>query len=382
MKCPKCDHFQAGTVECEKCGIFFESYLKRQERLVKEQEEAAASAVASGQKSSSVWMIVGVLLFLVAGGWGYYSSTRPPSSPQSAAVTGSLLLDAPMMTDNKPSATISDQDFVAENAVPVASGGSGGSAIEQARQATVFIKTPWGSGSGVFVTGVGHIVTNRHVVEFDAKTLKDLKEKSAELDRQLKLEKKNIKYFKGQLNNAPRELREQMRDNIRRRQESYDKYLAMSHEFHQRLLDIERASWVSDIEVVLFDGTRYRVQSMQIGKSSDLALLAVDCINSPALKPVVNSLSLPPGQKVYTVGNPVGLRHTVTSGIVSGYRQYGGNVYIQTDAAINPGNSGGPLVDESGQLLGVNTMILRDTEGIGFAIPFAKIREEFGVYLN
>ena len=85
------------------------------------------------------------------------------------------------------------------------------------------------------------------------------------------------------------------------------------------------------------------------------------------------------GDKVYTIGSPVGLRHTVTAGIFSGYRQHetNGQVYLQTDAAINPGNSGGPLIDEHGFARGVNTMILRDTQGIGFAIPIEKVFEEF-----
>lgn len=85
------------------------------------------------------------------------------------------------------------------------------------------------------------------------------------------------------------------------------------------------------------------------------------------------------GDKVYTIGSPVGLRNTVTSGIFSGYRSYSGDnqLYLQTDAAINPGNSGGPLIDENGYVRGVNTMILRDTEGIGFAIPIDVVFEEF-----
>lgn len=88
------------------------------------------------------------------------------------------------------------------------------------------------------------------------------------------------------------------------------------------------------------------------------------------------------GQKVYTIGNPSGLRHTVTSGIISGYREYKDNPLIQTDAPINPGNSGGPLIDENGRAIGVNTMIIRDTEGIGFAIPMKSVFEEFGNYIS
>jgi S1-C subfamily serine protease len=85
---------------------------------------------------------------------------------------------------------------------------------------------------------------------------------------------------------------------------------------------------------------------------------------------------------VYTIGSPSGLRHTVTSGVISGFRERDGQSFIQTDAPINPGNSGGPLVDENGRVLGINTMILRDTQGIGFAIPIQAVREEFGLYIG
>ena len=73
----------------------------------------------------------------------------------------------------------------------------------------------------------------------------------------------------------------------------------------------------------------------------------------------------------------MGLKHTVTSGIVSGLRKYNGNVYIQTDAPINPGNSGGPLIDMDGKILGVNTAVARNAVGIGFAIPIKTVFDEF-----
>jgi S1-C subfamily serine protease len=85
------------------------------------------------------------------------------------------------------------------------------------------------------------------------------------------------------------------------------------------------------------------------------------------------------GQVVYAIGSPMGLNNTVTSGIFSAYRKKVGTdeIYLQTDAAINPGNSGGPLVDARGDVLGVNTMILSNTEGIGLAIPIEVVLEEF-----
>jgi S1-C subfamily serine protease len=90
-----------------------------------------------------------------------------------------------------------------------------------------------------------------------------------------------------------------------------------------------------------------------------------------------DSDTLEVGDLVLAIGNPFGVGQTVTSGIVSGLARSeigaaGASVFIQTDAAINPGNSGGALVDMSGKLVGINTMIFSQTGGsvgIGFAIP-------------
>ena len=95
--------------------------------------------------------------------------------------------------------------------------------------------------------------------------------------------------------------------------------------------------------------------------------------------PVGSSAELQVGQTVLAIGNPFGLDHTLTTGIVSALNrtvenEAGGDIdnVIQTDAAINPGNSGGPLIDSAGRLVGINTMIYSPSgayAGIGFAVP-------------
>jgi S1-C subfamily serine protease len=86
------------------------------------------------------------------------------------------------------------------------------------------------------------------------------------------------------------------------------------------------------------------------------------------------------GETVIAIGNPFGLSHTVTTGVVSATKrtlQTGGRTYtdfIQTDASINPGNSGGPLLNILGQLIGINTAIYGNAQGIGFAIPVDRAR--------
>jgi S1-C subfamily serine protease len=255
--------------------------------------------------------------------------------------------------------------------------------VEQARNATVFIKTPWGSGSGFFVTANGYIVTNRHVVEFDAAHLKKLKSEADKLAAALERDRRNIGVLESQLPNVRDPgVRQQVEEELKRRQEAQEKYTALHKEIVGQLQRIERSSWSSDIKVILIDGSEFAVQSLKMSDRTDLALLSVDCYNAPFIRPVTDSRHFGQGQKVYSIGSPMGLRHTVTGGIISGYREHKGRKFIQTDAPINPGNSGGPLIDEQGGLIGINTMVLRDAQGIGFAVPFQEVKTEFGQYLG
>jgi S1-C subfamily serine protease len=75
------------------------------------------------------------------------------------------------------------------------------------------------------------------------------------------------------------------------------------------------------------------------------------------------------GDKLFTIGSPMGLRHVVTSGVFSGNNEIDGKEMLQTDASINPGNSGGPLIDQEGRVVGINTLVMTAAQGIGFAIP-------------
>jgi S1-C subfamily serine protease len=132
------------------------------------------------------------------------------------------------------------------------------------------------------------------------------------------------------------------------------------------------------VEVQLSNKRRFPAKVVGTDKTHDLALLQID---APDLQPVTlaDSSQLNVGQKVYAIGNPFGLSGTMTRGIISAIRpirsESGAPIEdaIQTDAAINPGNSGGPLLNSSGEVIGINTMIASNgadqSSGIGFAIP-------------
>ncbi|MFT7487584.1 MAG: S1-C subfamily serine protease [Candidatus Paceibacteria bacterium] len=133
-------------------------------------------------------------------------------------------------------------------------------------------------------------------------------------------------------------------------------------------------------DVTLADLSTHQAQLVGVYPPADLAVLKIQALNH-RLRPIRlgTSRELLVGQNVFAVGNPFGLDHTLTTGVISGLgrniRSVNGDQIrdvIQTDAAINPGNSGGPLFDSAARLIGVNTAILGREDGatgIGFAVP-------------
>jgi len=131
--------------------------------------------------------------------------------------------------------------------------------------------------------------------------------------------------------------------------------------------------------VTLADGSEHDAKLVGVEPDKDLAVLKIDLEKELRALPIGTSYDLKVGQSVYAIGNPFGLDHTLTTGVISGLGRENQSVsnrpitdMIQTDAAINPGNSGGPLLDSSGRLIGVNTQIISPSgasAGIGFAVP-------------
>ena len=138
------------------------------------------------------------------------------------------------------------------------------------------------------------------------------------------------------------------------------------------------------VTVTLKDGREF--EGVVKGKDdvTDLAVVQIQTLGVDLpVAPLGNSDSVRVGDWAIAVGNPVGLNNTVTLGIISTLTRSSAQVgipdkridFLQTDAAINPGNSGGPLLNEQGQVIGINTAIRPDANGIGFAIPIDRARE-------
>lgn len=127
------------------------------------------------------------------------------------------------------------------------------------------------------------------------------------------------------------------------------------------------------IRVILKDGLEFDAEVKGRDPNTDLALIEIKANNNLPKIELGDSDSLQIGEWVVAIGNPFGLGHTVTAGIISAKgRVIGSGPYddfLQTDASINPGNSGGPLIDMNGKVVGINTAIVAGGQGIGFAIP-------------
>ena len=123
--------------------------------------------------------------------------------------------------------------------------------------------------------------------------------------------------------------------------------------------------------------TYKQVRIIALNKFGDLALLKVEEKDAPRFKfvPLGNADGLSVGETVFAIGSPLGLERTVTEGILSTKtREVGGVLYLQTTAQINPGNSGGPLLNLSGEVIGVTNMKVTAGEGLGFAIPVESVK--------
>ncbi len=136
------------------------------------------------------------------------------------------------------------------------------------------------------------------------------------------------------------------------------------------------------VTVTLKDSRTFSGKVMGQDPLTDVAVVKINANNLPIAQ-LGNSDQIRPGQWAIAIGNPLGLDNTVTAGIISATGRTSSDVrvpdkrinFIQTDAAINPGNSGGPLLNQQGQVIGMNTAIIGGAQGLGFAIPINQAKE-------
>lgn len=369
--CPKCGHQQEGREECAVCGLLFHRFEQVRDRRQEQSRQEDTRPAPGGRGYGSLVVAALVLVVLTASLTAYFLAGRhqgpapvPPQSPPDQAAVSAV---------SPPPASVRPAPLPSAPVVVKAS------PIEQAKNATVAIETPWGKGSGFFISETT-IVTNKHVVAPDRSHLDKERQKLATSRKLISLEQEKITDLRRRLQQmADGPSRRQLIIIIQESEKELARVLPLQAEGEARLKAMERPLATADIKIFLADGSEHTAQSSRVSPERDLALLSLYSVQPAILQPAPQGRVLNQGDKVYTVGNPVGLRNTVTAGVFSGYRQHqeSKEVLLQTDAPINPGNSGGPLIDEHGLVHGVNTMIWRNTQGIGFAIPIRTVLEEF-----
>lgn len=135
------------------------------------------------------------------------------------------------------------------------------------------------------------------------------------------------------------------------------------------------------VTVVLTDGRRFEGKVLGQDLLTDVAVVKIEANDLPTVS-LGNSDQLQPGEWAIAIGNPLGLDNSVTVGIVSATGRSSADIgvsdrrvgFIQTDAAINPGNSGGPLLNQQGEVIGMNTAIISGAQGLGFAVPINTVQ--------
>jgi S1-C subfamily serine protease len=369
MECPKCGHEQSEPTECLKCGIIFEKYIQIQKQIELESAKAGEgqvefqSAGSTGRASRTVLLIVGMLVLTLCGYFMLRSDSPDTPDGQGENYTTSEI----------------DGDLDSISA-QIKSAVHARTPLERARNATVFIKSQIGLGSGFFIDAKCNLITNRHVVEVEAKEIEELEKERDQLAGAIEDTENRINKLIADHQNRGVEVDLDNPPNMIAAQ------IQLFHMFKLRLERVEQylkgaTDFDTEIEISLADGSTYDADIIAVSDRYDLALLRIYAEDCPCLK--IDSVErLAVGQKVFTIGNPKGLRHTVTSGILSSFRVDGEDKIIQTDAPINPGNSGGPLIIPNGKVIGINTAVLEDSEGIGFAIPIEAAIEEFNALIG
>lgn len=281
--------------------------------------------------------------------------------------------------------------------------------IEAATIGTVLIKSKIGIGTGFFITDQGHIITNKHVLRGDPgqirQTTEQIEKNQSKFDayeKRLKAEADQLAKAKDNLEKARVAIAAQPKSAVKTANlqkltadaERYQKWVEahqkrkknfrqQKEKFDAKQADFKRKTSAARLsrrfEVTLIDNSTLDVYLVAESRTKDLALLKLDGYKTPRLT-AVNPYALAQGERVFAIGNPLALRNSVAAGVLSGFTQN----YIKTDARIYPGNSGGPLVNQKGEVIGINTFkqITHKFEGLGFAIPISTALKEFTRWLG
>lgn len=278
--------------------------------------------------------------------------------------------------------------------------------VEKATLSVVKIETLSGSGSGFFINDQGYIVTNKHVVRLSQKMydekmhkIREGEEKIQELNAYISQKRLEAKAYQKKLDAFKIEISKAHKTELADMQSTYRYYSKVhvknknklselsenSTEMKKQLRTLKkqvRQSQTShSFTIILKDNTELKAKLIKVSDTVDLALLKL--IGDYTTPQLYVSSDYTQGMDVYAIGSPLGFRDYVTKGVITGLEKG----YIVTDTQILPGNSGGPLINEAGELIGVNTAGVRANSGLGselfgYVIPKSIVQQEFAMALK
>lgn len=282
--------------------------------------------------------------------------------------------------------------------------------VQGASLSVVGIQTPMVSGSGFFVSADGYILTNKHIIKpAGIQAWKEL-ERKYKLTREFyQKSNKSLRNKRARLTEIEKEL-DVLSEEIDRLDELYAKrlvrreynmlrseYVEIEKEYKvekqnnsiikRKYVDARREYNLKSglaiirkvFKTVLKDGTIINARLVGISDSHDLALLKMDGYNTPYLSPAITLPSQ--GEKVFAIGSPLEIKDVMTAGVISSIR----DDLLISDATVLPGSSGGPLVDEAGEVVGVNSFVISTRYGsgdLGVAININTALEQFKIFLQ
>ena len=256
-------------MECEACGLLFHKYAQAREREKEKSGQADEPPTPSLRSTPTTGRIaaVAVLMTLTAALTYVLTAPRAPAPAPPSVQPTAPAIEKPVATETAPP---SAPTIPTTGQTP-----SGGSIIERSKNGTVAIETPWGKGSGFFITDTT-IVTNRHVIEPDRSQIEELRRKVNTGRELLSLEQEKINTLRNQLNQmAESPTRRQLIIVLQEKEKQLAQLLPLQQEAEARLKEMEKPRSTSDIKIYLADGSEYTAQSSQISAKRDLALLSV-----------------------------------------------------------------------------------------------------------
>ena len=378
MECPKCRHLQEATDKCESCGVYFSKLSSRPAATQSARRDKPRDTPEDARFGAGPIVVTAVVTGLLVFGFMRGRDKEPTSTDPRRVTERVILVEGPMAALPNQTAPAMPASVQSKSDNPSESGRP----LEAARDATVLIETPLGLGTGFIISEQCHVITNRHVVEMDAAQVAEGVVRDRDTQRELREAESRLRYSIAAAEQRLRAIRNQPASNLEqatleRKIEEMRKVLADPEKYLKNYIVKAVDEAVRDgFSATLPDGSRYDSLDAKLADNADLALFRLPAKFCTHIRPG-RSADLAYGQRLYTIGNPSGMTYTLTSGVYSGERVDGDLRLLQTDAPINPGNSGGPLITEDGRVIGVNTMVLQGTQGIGFALPIEAVFDAF-----